>query len=150
MDGWKRLILFAPQDGEYLYEDRTGEARTSKLNIGEPDLTKYPLFPKATPYEVITGPGDVLFIPAYWFHQVESSCRHIAINFWFDSHDGRGMIRDITPQVKKDGVFPTSKDTIQALMKRKSECPIMRKWDLELAHGEKQSKKASLKNRKSK
>ncbi len=28
--------------------------------------------------------GDLFFMPAGWFHEVQSRGRHIAINFWSD------------------------------------------------------------------
>jgi hypothetical protein len=166
LDGYKRLIMFAPQDGDNLYEDRDGEARTSKLNIADPDLVKYPNFKNAVPYEVVAESGDVLFIPAYWFHQVESSCRHIAINFWFDTHDGRHLISEIRDTLPEKGLYPPSKEMVERLFKRESQCPLARyvslliltlyrKWDKELEkksehHKKKARGKRGLKHRSKK
>lgn len=35
--------------------------------------------------------GDALFIPEGWFHQVDSDCLTIAVNFWWQSEVMSGM-----------------------------------------------------------
>ncbi|XP_072047446.1 tRNA wybutosine-synthesizing protein 5-like [Amphiura filiformis] len=78
--GHKRAVLFSPQDATYLYLN--GDKSTI-LDIDNPDLEKYPEFMKATPYECHLEPGDVLFIPALWFHNVQALEFSIAVNiFW--------------------------------------------------------------------
>lgn len=42
------------------------------IDFDEPDLNKFPLFSSGKAVEAIIGPGEVLFIPAYWWHYVES------------------------------------------------------------------------------
>lgn len=44
----------------------------SSVNVDEPDLTRHPKYPRATPSRALLGPGDVLFLPAYWHHEVQS------------------------------------------------------------------------------
>lgn len=37
-------------------------------------------------YETIVGPSDVLYIPIYWWHHVESLMRGgptVTVNFWY-------------------------------------------------------------------
>lgn len=34
-------------------------------------FTKFPKFKHLQPYEVILEPGDILYLPPYWFHHVE-------------------------------------------------------------------------------
>jgi dTDP-4-dehydrorhamnose 3,5-epimerase-like enzyme len=59
-------ILYKPEHLEHIY-DCTGKA----ADVREPDREKYPTFDRATPYEVVLEPGDLLFVPAGWAHQVE-------------------------------------------------------------------------------
>ncbi|KAL0489162.1 lysine-specific demethylase [Acrasis kona] len=139
LDGYKRLIMFAPKEGENLYEDTTGQARISRVDIAHPELDIHPLFANAKSYEVITQSGDVIFIPAYWYHQVESSCRHISINMWFDLHDSIGMYEELDIAREKENTpdYPKSIDTLNMLLKRKSSCPLVNKMDVQIKKNKK-------------
>ncbi|KAM6178987.1 tRNA wybutosine-synthesizing protein 5 isoform 2-T2 [Rhynchocyon petersi] len=78
--GKKRVVLFSPRDAQYLYLSGT---KSEVLDIDKPDLAKYPLFPKARRYECSLKAGDVLFIPALWFHNVISEEFGVGVNvFW--------------------------------------------------------------------
>ncbi|XP_006059385.1 tRNA wybutosine-synthesizing protein 5 isoform X2 [Bubalus kerabau] len=78
--GKKRVVLFSPRDAQYLY---LSGSKSEVLNIDNPDLAKYPLFSKARRYECSLKAGDVLFIPALWFHNVISEEFGVGVNvFW--------------------------------------------------------------------
>jgi ribosomal protein L16 Arg81 hydroxylase len=52
------------------------------------DLVRHPLYRSATPVRAEIGPGDVLYLPAYWHHEVQSipdedEGINVAVNFWF-------------------------------------------------------------------
>jgi ribosomal protein L16 Arg81 hydroxylase len=53
----------------------------SEVDCEAPDLERYPLFGKATKYETILEPGEVLFIPVGWWHQVRSLDVSISVSF---------------------------------------------------------------------
>ncbi|XP_069790635.1 tRNA wybutosine-synthesizing protein 5 isoform X3 [Narcine bancroftii] len=78
--GRKRVILFSPQDAPYLY--LTGD-KSEILDLNTPDLEKYPQFAKAQCYECQLEPGDMLFIPALWFHNTLAKEFGVGVNiFW--------------------------------------------------------------------
>ncbi|XP_078084937.1 tRNA wybutosine-synthesizing protein 5 [Mustelus asterias] len=78
--GRKRVILFSPRDAPYLY--LTGD-KSEVLDVDTPDLEKYPQFVKAQRYECQLDPGDVLFIPALWFHNTVAKEFGVGVNvFW--------------------------------------------------------------------
>ncbi|KAJ1481478.1 hypothetical protein T484DRAFT_1899345 [Baffinella frigidus] len=78
--GTKRVVLFAPRDADKLY--MVGD-KSRVADIEHPDLARFPLFRLATPFECTLLPGDVLFIPALWFHNVLSVDFSVAVNvFW--------------------------------------------------------------------
>ncbi|NXC13559.1 TYW5 protein, partial [Corythaeola cristata] len=78
--GKKRVVLYSPRDAPYLYLSGT---KSEVLDVDKPDLEKYPLFVKAKRYQCFLEAGDVLFIPALWFHNVISEEFGVALNvFW--------------------------------------------------------------------
>lgn len=42
------------------------------MNFDNPDFEKFPKFLDLEGVEAVVGPGDVLYIPIYWWHYVES------------------------------------------------------------------------------
>ncbi|XP_053554700.1 tRNA wybutosine-synthesizing protein 5 isoform X2 [Bombina bombina] len=78
--GRKRVVLYSPRDAPYLY--LSGD-KSEVLDVDNPDLTKYPLFSRARRYECLLEAGDVLFIPALWFHNTVAEAFGIGVNvFW--------------------------------------------------------------------
>ncbi|XP_054707243.1 tRNA wybutosine-synthesizing protein 5-like, partial [Uloborus diversus] len=78
--GRKKAVLFPPTDALNLYLN--GD-KSEVLDIDHPDLKKFPKFSNATRYESCLLPGDVLFIPALWFHNMKYLDFGIAVNvFW--------------------------------------------------------------------
>jgi jumonji domain-containing protein 7 len=62
----------------------------SPIDIEQPDVERHPRFAAATRVECEVREGDVLYLPAFWWHQVASSpsCnaskpRNLAVNYWF-------------------------------------------------------------------
>ncbi|CAN0015773.1 unnamed protein product, partial [Hapterophycus canaliculatus] len=49
-----------------------------------PDLEKYPLFRYASPVKCRVGPGDILYLPALWYHRVSQKGITVAVNYWHD------------------------------------------------------------------
>ncbi|XP_061580310.1 tRNA wybutosine-synthesizing protein 5 [Cololabis saira] len=87
--GRKRVVLFSPQDALHLY--LSGD-KSQVLDIDSPDLKRFPEFVKAKRYECVLEPGDLLFIPALWFHNTLALQFGVGVNvFWrnlpADSYD---------------------------------------------------------------
>ena len=98
--GRKRVLLFEPKQTPFLYPYSV-DSKTphmSHLNIDKPDLEKFPKFQKAKYIEYILEPGEMLFIPTFWWHQVYSLEQvNIAVNFWWVAN-----LKDyLTPQGRK-------------------------------------------------
>ena len=99
--GRKRVTLFSPREATNLY--LSGD-KSSVLDIDTPDLDVYPCFSDAVHHSCVLEPGDVLFIPALWFHNVVALEWGVAVNvFWksldpalYDSRDTYGN-RDPIP-----------------------------------------------------
>jgi tRNA wybutosine-synthesizing protein 5 len=104
--GHKSVILWPPNESLNLYLD--GD-KSKVVDLNDPHLdVKFPKFNQIT--EKFTGnllPGDVLYIPALWFHNMKAIDTGVAINiFWknlnpelYDKKDAYGN-RDLLPAAK--------------------------------------------------
>jgi len=87
--GRKRVVLFEPKQTSFLYPFSVYSTmpHLSHINIEKPDINKFPKFKKAKGIECMLEPGEMLFIPAFWWHQVHSLEQlNIAINFWWKAN----------------------------------------------------------------
>jgi hypothetical protein len=108
LHGVKRAVLFPPSQTRNLYPfpvSRKGIAPwISQVYIGRPDFDRFPGLKSALPHQVETllSAGEVLFIPANWWHEVSSvSDGYIcSINrFWKVAPLTRLFTNRITPLV---------------------------------------------------
>lgn len=54
------------------------------MDLYQPDLGRFPRFAEAHPLEVILAPGEILYIPQYWWHHIENLTDEcVSLNFWF-------------------------------------------------------------------
>jgi jumonji domain-containing protein 7 len=67
------------------------------------DQVRYPNYRHAKPLTVTLEPGDALFVPALWWHEVVSEVGedglNIAVNYWYKAHsegllDAYGALRE--------------------------------------------------------
>ncbi|XP_054095273.1 bifunctional peptidase and (3S)-lysyl hydroxylase JMJD7 isoform X2 [Callithrix jacchus] len=49
-----------------------------------PDLARYPSYSQAQALRCTVQAGEILYLPALWFHHVQQSHGCIAVNFWYD------------------------------------------------------------------
>lgn len=84
LTGKKRVTLFRPRDALNLYLN--GD-KSEVVDIDNPDLQKYPKFKNAVRYECILHPGDALFIPAMWFHNIITLDFSIGVNIFYKNLD---------------------------------------------------------------
>ncbi|MEP6706789.1 MAG: cupin-like domain-containing protein [Pyrinomonadaceae bacterium] len=82
--GRKHFTLFAPRDGSSLYPFSmfSRYSYLSRVDILQPDLREFPKFEQAKPVSFTLEPGEVLYLPAFWWHQVQSLETSISIS-WF-------------------------------------------------------------------
>ncbi|MBD2603282.1 cupin-like domain-containing protein [Scytonema hofmannii FACHB-248] len=87
--GRKRVLLFEPKQTSLLYPfpAHSKIPHMSQLNIDQLDIDQFPRFQKAKYMECLLEPGEMLFIPAFWWHQVYSLDQlNISINFWWKTN----------------------------------------------------------------
>jgi hypothetical protein len=71
MYGRKEYIVFPPDQEPLLYPSPDRENLSLLNSVESPDLKKFPLFAKADPTKFILEPGQLLFVPAHWWHTVK-------------------------------------------------------------------------------
>jgi len=81
--GTKRIFLSPPHHDEFLYAREANPVLFGSLFDPEaPDFERYPLARQATMIEVIVQPGDMLYVPAGWYHQVRALTFSLSSNRW--------------------------------------------------------------------
>lgn len=124
-----QLILYPPEDHSKLYYVGRPKAKLayeypgnftrdratldmkayvfgSSVNVDQPDGRRHPLYAAARPVRAVINPGEVLYLPAFWHHEVQSipgepqqglaekqgvgaaaaalpTGLNVAVNFWF-------------------------------------------------------------------
>lgn len=89
LSGTKRFLLFPPSDATrlYLHPKVHVRYRQSQADLLRPDLVRFPLLAGLEGIEVVLQPGDLLFLPAFWFHHVEAQEPNYGLNVWFRFSD---------------------------------------------------------------
>lgn len=66
--GSKEYVFFPPGQTEYLYPRGGSESNKSSVDLDHPDLERFPRFAQAVPSRCILKAGEMLFVPAGWWH----------------------------------------------------------------------------------
>ena len=78
LHGEKMITLASPMQSHRMYN---GISVYSEVDARAPDLVRHPLFAEVDLLRVTVRPGDVLFIPVGWWHQVESLSVSVSVSF---------------------------------------------------------------------
>lgn len=86
--GRKRLLLYEPGERLNLYVNSKYDSGTECCDV-DPSAPDYRLHPRLRnarpPLEVILSPGDVLFLPKFWYHHVTSLSATVSVNLFFST-----------------------------------------------------------------
>jgi hypothetical protein len=90
--GKRKFTMFPPDQVHNLYPGpldlNPGGPAITLVDFDNPDFVKYPRYRAAIPNGQIAelDPGDAIFIPCMWWHQVEAlSSFNILINYWWNT-----------------------------------------------------------------
>jgi hypothetical protein len=85
--GSKRIFLAPPHHDAFLYPSEANAILFgSPFDPEAPDFDRFPLARQAAMVECIVNPGDMLYVPAGWYHQVRALTFSLSSNRW-----ARGM-----------------------------------------------------------
>ncbi len=90
--GRRRFTLFPPDQLKHLYvgplDFTLAGQPVSMVDLRDPDLARFPRFAEAMAHAVTADlePGDCLYIPPLWWHQVEAlSPLNLLVNYWWNA-----------------------------------------------------------------
>jgi Cupin-like domain len=91
--GRRRFTLFPPEQIANLYvgplEHTIAGQPTSMVDLEAPDLARYPRFAQALDTALVADlePGDAIFMPSLWWHNVAArDAVNVLVNYWWE-HD---------------------------------------------------------------
>jgi len=124
--GRRRFTLFAPEQVGNLYigplEHTPSGAPISVVHPNPPDLERYPRYREALASAQVAElkPGDALYIPPLWFHQVEALEKvNLLINYWWpvlgDAH-GATPVASLMQAIKALNALPAAQRDAWAAM----------------------------------
>ncbi len=83
LHGAKKVKLFPPRDYSFIYphhEMAADKPRRALVDLDNPDFERFPLLRRTHGEVVVLSPGDLLYLPVDWWHEVETSGFSISIN----------------------------------------------------------------------
>jgi hypothetical protein len=86
IEGEKIFWLYPPRiDGMYTYNFYSQASYVSPVDPRHLDRERFPLFPNPEDgFEVALKPGDMLYLPYGWWHQVDTTGeQNLNVNFWW-------------------------------------------------------------------
>ena len=81
--GTKRIFLAPPHHDVYLYTRQANPVLYgAAFDPEHPDFERFPLARQAALVECIVEPGEMLYVPAGWYHQVRALTFSLSVNRW--------------------------------------------------------------------
>ena len=81
--GTKRIFLAPPHHDAFLYAREANPLLFgSPFDPEAPDFAAFPLARQAVLVEIVVEPGDMLYVPAGWYHQVRALSFSLSSNRW--------------------------------------------------------------------
>jgi lysine-specific demethylase 8 len=100
--GRKRVTIFDPAQTKYLYQYPMGSPRCHGSPVDIECATsrqQYPLIEQARYAETVLEPGEMLFLPAYWWHHVRALDAAISVNFWWKPEASQNLAECVTREL---------------------------------------------------
>jgi hypothetical protein len=105
--GEKHVVLFPPDEHDRLYfrgsvfPGANNFDRQSRVDVHHPDAARFPAFAGATAHEHVLRPGEMLFLPSNWAHEVETLSTSVSVGFPFAGGTATSEIGVFADRVKR-------------------------------------------------
>lgn len=107
VSGTKEMFLADPSSTADFYPPFGTVMRNfSPVSTEHPNYEKYPRFRNVPLYHTIIRSGDMIYIPARWWHDVISRERNIAVSYSFYDNDPELLV--VIQKLLRGGVFEVS------------------------------------------
>eukprot|EP00472_Partenskyella_glossopodia_P001630 CAMPEP_0197533712 /NCGR_PEP_ID=MMETSP1318-20131121/44436_1 /TAXON_ID=552666 /ORGANISM="Partenskyella glossopodia, Strain RCC365" /LENGTH=253 /DNA_ID=CAMNT_0043090697 /DNA_START=62 /DNA_END=823 /DNA_ORIENTATION=- len=106
LEGQKRVKLFSPSPVSRMYPNplgSKGKTIQSRVILGENNEEKYPQFSEEGMIEVTVNAGEMLFIPAFFWHQVTTTTNTLSVNIFFGDDGENDFLEKIMKFPQWDG-----------------------------------------------
>jgi hypothetical protein len=115
--GRKRVVMAAPDQDPFMYQRvrETNDYWYSYIeNPDTVDYSMYPLFQRAVLFQAEVGSGEILFIPANYWHWVTALEKSISMSFWWRRHRLTDIINRffMQPPSQREAFLGTNAGTI--------------------------------------
>lgn len=94
ISGRKHWVFFSPDQSEWIYR--------GKVDAFSPDFHQYPLLAKARPLYAEQNPGEIVFVPSGWWHQVRNEGITIAVT---ENYVNAQCLNEYLRVLSKDFIF---------------------------------------------
>jgi hypoxia-inducible factor 1-alpha inhibitor (HIF hydroxylase) len=114
--GRKRVQLLPPESFAELavYPLTHPCDRQCQVRLARPDLARFPGLARVGPLETVLEPGDLLLLPAFWFHWLTSLEETVSVNCWFKA---QSAVSPLAP----DGSVPRIEGGVRITLMRNVE-----------------------------
>ena len=87
ISGRKRFLLVSPRQSACVYPNSLfdGVPNGSRVDLEQPDLERFPRMGRLAITVAELEPGDAVYIPRGWWHQVRTLELSVSVNFWWAS-----------------------------------------------------------------
>jgi lysine-specific demethylase 8 len=111
--GEKDVVLIPWQDSPAAYPFPDNIVN-SQLDLAELDLERFPRLRETVLYASTVRPGDVLFMPRGWWHDIRARTPSVSVNHWFgqplELRDYAGLLLKLGPRCW----FATARDFVHS------------------------------------
>lgn len=124
--GEKRVILADPeQEGLFyrfpfrLYGTKSSWHLSLVKTSTTPDLARFPDFAGVGLYDFVMEPGDILFVPVFWWHELHALGQPtISVSQWWDAKPYEAVLETIVKLTQVAEEYPSMPPHWQAFVRR--------------------------------